>query len=85
MAAIDILFLTLSVCIALFTIFICVTLVYLISILRDVVRVTDKAEAIVDKVDQYITKPLLMTKAIVDFVGPFISAAEDKLSPKKKK
>ena len=85
MEALDILFLTLSVCIALLTVFLSIALMYLVSILRDAVKISDKVEEIVEKVDKYITKPLLMTKAIVEFVAPFIQAAEEKVKPRKKR
>ena len=83
MAPLDILFLTLSVCVALVTIFLSVTLIYLMFILRDVVKVTDQVKELVDKVNTYVTKPLLLTKSIIEFVGPFIRNAEDKFSARR--
>ncbi|MEK9160313.1 MAG: hypothetical protein AAB383_06325 [Patescibacteria group bacterium] len=85
MAPLDILFLTLSVCVALVTIFLSVTLIYLMFILRDVVKVTDQVKELVDKVNTYVTKPLLLTKSIIEFVGPFIRNAEDKFSGRRRK
>lgn len=84
MESIDILYLTLAVCITLLTVFLSITLVYLLFILRDVVKVTDQVKGIVEKVDTYITKPILMTKSIIEFIGPFISRAEEKLSKRKR-
>lgn len=84
MEAIDILYLTLAVCAAVLTIFVSVTLIYMMFILRDVTRVTDDVRVIVDKVNTYITKPLLMTKSIIDFVGPFIQNAEQVVKKVKK-
>jgi hypothetical protein len=85
MESIDILYLTISVCVALLTLFLSVTLIYLMMVLRDVVRVSDKVKDVVEKVDTYITKPLLLTKSIVDFVSPFIQTAEEKFKSSKKK
>ncbi|MFT7184233.1 MAG: putative membrane protein [Oceanicoccus sp.] len=85
MESIDILYLTLSVCIALFTVFVSITLLYLLFILRDVVKIVDRAKELADKVDAYITKPLLMTKSIIEFVKPFIDNAEDVISSRRKK
>jgi hypothetical protein len=48
------------------------------------VKVSDKVQGIVDKVDTYITKPLLLTKSIIEFVSPFIKGAEEKLSRRRK-
>jgi hypothetical protein len=84
MAPLDILYLTLAVSVAIVSIFLSVTLVYLLFILRDVVKVSDKVQGIVDKVDTYITKPLLLTKSIIEFVSPFIKGAEEKLSRRRK-
>lgn len=85
MESIDILYLTLSVCIALFTVFVSITLLYLLFILRDVVKIVDKAKDLVEKVDTYVTKPILMTKSIIEFVRPFIENAEDVVKSRRKK
>lgn len=84
MVPLDILFLTLSVCVALVTIFLTVTLIYLMFILRDVVKVTDQVKTLVDKVNTYVTKPLLLTKSIVEFVGPFVKNAEERINRRRK-
>ena len=80
----DILFLTISVCVALVTIFLSVTLIYLLFILFDVVKITDQVKGIVDNVNTYITKPIMMTKSIIEFVTPFIRNAEERISRKRK-
>jgi hypothetical protein len=84
MQSLDILYLTLSVCITLLTVFLSVTLVYLLFILRDVVKVTDQIKGLVEKVDTYITKPILMTKSIIEFVSPFITGAQEKMGKKRR-
>ena len=80
----DILFLTISVCVALVTIFLSVTLIYLLFILRDVVKITDHVKGFVDNINTYITKPIMMTKSIIEFVTPFIRNAEERISRKRK-
>lgn len=84
MQSLDILYLTLSVCITLLTVFLSVTLVYLLFILRDVVKVTDQVKGLVEKVDTYITKPILMTKSIIEFLSPFIQGAQEKMSKRRR-
>ncbi|MEK7145939.1 MAG: hypothetical protein AAB802_02025 [Patescibacteria group bacterium] len=84
MGSLDILYLTLAVCIALLTIFISVTLIYLMFILRDITKVTDSVKDTVDKVNMYIAKPILLTKSIIDFASPFLRSAEEKFSTRKK-
>lgn len=85
MAPLDILFLTLSVCVALVTIFLSVTLIYLMFILRDVVKVTDQVKEIVDKVNTYVAKPILLTKSIYEFVAPFLAHGSDEKSSRRRK
>lgn len=84
MESIDILYLTLSVCVTLLTVFISVTLVYLLFILRDVVKVTDQIKGLVEKVDTYVTKPIMLTKSIIEFVSPFIVGAQEKMGKRKR-
>lgn len=85
MGSLDILYLTLAVCIALLTIFISVTLIYLMFILRDITKVTDSVKDTVDKVNMYIAKPILLTKSILDFASPFLRSAEEKFTGSRKK
>ncbi len=83
MLPVDILYMTLAVCVALVSIVLTMTLIYLLFILRDVVKITDEAKGIVDKVNTYVTKPLLLTKQIIDFVGPLVRTAEEKVKRRK--
>jgi hypothetical protein len=76
MEAIDLLFLTIAACVAILTLFISITLVYLLFILRDVTEISDNVKRIVEKIDTYVTKPIMMTKSIIEFVRPFIDTAE---------
>ncbi|QQR55115.1 hypothetical protein IPG41_00865 [Candidatus Peregrinibacteria bacterium] len=84
MQSLDILYLTLSVCITLLTVFVSITLIYLLFILRDVVKVTDQVKDLVEKVNTYITKPILLTKSIIEFVSPFIQSAQEKVGKKRR-
>lgn len=84
MESLDILYLTLSVCITLLTVFVSITLIYLLFILRDVVKVTDQVKELVDKVNTYITKPILLTKSIVEFISPFIQNAQERAGKRKR-
>ncbi|MFA5855241.1 MAG: hypothetical protein WC846_03080 [Candidatus Gracilibacteria bacterium] len=84
MQSIDILYMTLSVAVALMSIFISVTLIYLMFILRDIVKVTDQIKELVANVNTYIAKPILLTKSIIEFVAPFVRGAEERIRGKKK-
>jgi hypothetical protein len=46
--------------------------------------VTDQIKGLVEKVDTYITKPILMTKSIIEFVSPFITGAQEKMGKKRR-
>ena len=83
MEAIDILYYTLAGCVLVLTIFLSVTLIYLLFILRDSTKIADKVRDVVDKVDRYITKPILLTKSVVEFITPFIQGAEEKITKKR--
>lgn len=85
MESLDILYLTIAVAIALLTIFISITLIYLMFILRDVTKIAERVKDIAEKVDTYVTKPILLTKSVLEFLMPFIQGAEEKLSKSKKK
>lgn len=82
--SLDILYLTLSVCIALLSVFISITLIYLLFILRDVVKLTDQAKEVVEKVNTYITKPIMMTKSVIEFITPFIQGAQERAGKRKR-
>ncbi len=84
MEALDVLYLTLAVCIGLLTIFMSFTLIYLMFILRDFSKISDKVKEIAEKIDRTIMKPILLTKTIVEFVSPFIQSAERVVKGRKK-
>lgn len=66
------LYIVLSVAVALLTIFICVTLVYLILILRDASKMVEKIRDTTDKVNTFILKPVGLAASIVDHIRPMI-------------
>mgnify|MGYP001571449956 CR=1 FL=1 len=69
------LYIVLSIAVALLTIFLCVTLIYLILILRDVNRMLEKVRDTVDRVNAFVIKPVSLAASIVDHVRPMIEAA----------
>lgn len=85
-----------SISIGILTIFLCVTLVYLILILRDASKVIENVRITVDKVNDFIIKPVSLASSIVDHVRPIIEGIlvratggggddeEEKPKPKKK-
>jgi hypothetical protein len=85
MTSLDILYLTLSVCVSVVTLFSSVTLIYLMFIFRDVTKISDTLREVVNKVDHYITKPIMMTKSVIDFVTPYLETAQGVMKKRKGK
>ncbi|MEK7524137.1 MAG: hypothetical protein AAB588_03845 [Patescibacteria group bacterium] len=69
------LYIVLAVAVALLTIFLCVTLIYLILILRDVNKMLEKIRETVERVNTFILKPVSLASSIVDHVRPLIESA----------
>lgn len=69
------LYIVLTIAIGLLTIFLCVTLIYLILILRDASKVIEKIRDTVDKVNSFILKPVSLVSSIVDHIRPLLEAA----------
>jgi low affinity Fe/Cu permease len=65
----------LAIAVSLLTVFLCVTLIYLILILRDVNKMLEKIRETVDRVNNFILKPVSLASTIVDHVRPMIEAA----------
>lgn len=76
------LYIVLAISVALLTIFLSVTLIYLILILRDASKMLEKIRDTVDRVNAFILKPVSLAATIVDHIRPLI---ESVLSPKHEK
>jgi regulator of protease activity HflC (stomatin/prohibitin superfamily) len=83
--SIDILYLCLSVSVMVMTILLAIVLVRLMSLLRDVNEVSRKMREITEKVDTFITTPILLSKRVFEFLHPFIEKAEDHFKSSRKK
>ncbi len=86
------LYLVSSLAIALLTIFLCITLVYLILILRDSSKVIEHVRDTVDKVNDFIVKPVSLAATIVDHIKPLVEGLfnrqqedDDDDSPRRRK
>lgn len=80
------LYIVLTIAIALLTIFICVTLIYLILILRDASKVIEKVRDTVDKVNAFVLKPVSLASSVVERIRPLIEAALERgIGHRKKK
>lgn len=72
------LYIVLAIAIALLTIFLCVALIYLILIFRDVQKMLDKTRETVERVNAFIIKPMNLIGTVVDHVRPLLYAALEK-------
>ncbi|MBI5413350.1 hypothetical protein HZA42_03325 [Candidatus Peregrinibacteria bacterium] len=68
-------YIVLTVAIALLTVFLSVTLIYVILILRDINKVVEKVRDTVDRINTFILKPVSLASSIVDHIRPLIETA----------
>lgn len=78
-------YIVLTIAIALLTVFLCVTLIYLILILRDCSKMLEKIRETVDRLNAFIIKPVTLAATIMDHVRPLIEATLAGRGTKKKK
>ncbi len=84
--ALDVLYLSLAVSFIVFIIFVCITLFYVISILRDVSRVTNRVEELVKRVHTTIVQPLRALDYVIDKITPYLETIiNKKKTPKRGK
>ena len=79
------LYIVLAISVALLTIFLCVALIYLIMILRDVNKISDKVHATVERVNAFVIKPVSLAASVIDHVRPLIEAALERRVKRRKK
>ncbi len=68
--------------VALLTILVSIALLYLIFMLRDVNKVVDEVEQTVEKVQDYIMKPIHLTNQAIKLIAPFLEGASKKVKKK---
>ncbi len=69
------LYIVLAIAVALLTVFLCVALIYTILILRDTNKMMEKVRDTVDRVNNFVVKPVMLVSSVVDHVRPLIEAA----------
>lgn len=76
---IDLLYITLAIAASLVTLFLCITLIYLILILRDANKVVASAKDTAEKINIYVMKPVRAVQNMGKYMGPIIKIVEKKL------
>ena len=82
------LYMVLAIAVALLTIFLCVALIYLILVLRDASKITEKSRNIVETVNNFVVKPVHIASMVIDTVRPVVErilmSVEGKAKKRKK-
>lgn len=77
-SSLDVLYLALALCAIIFTIFISITLAYIIFILRDASKVIGDVEELVDKVNGILISPLKFISGLMSYIKPFLEGVGKK-------
>ena len=81
----DILYMSLAVGFILISIFLCIALLYLTLILRDVNKVTERARETADKVQDYLLKPIAMATHVISKLEPVVHTLKERAEKAVKK
>lgn len=82
--SLDILYFSLAIGFIVLVIFLSITLMYAIFVLRDVSKITDKVTDIVDRVNDVVVAPLKFLHMFMDHVKPFIDKMREKGAKRKR-
>lgn len=74
------LYIALGVGFLLFVIFVCVTLIYVMQILRDVNKITGRVKDTAERVNDYIIQPFAVVNSVIEHIKPMIEAVQRKRS-----
>ena len=74
MDALAFLYIALGVGFLLLVIFLCVTLIYVIQILRDVSKISDSISETAERLNDYIVQPLSFLSNATDYVKPLVES-----------
>lgn len=84
MTTLDLLYMTIAVCASILTLFASGTLIYAMFILRDFTKISARAKDLTEKVETYITKPIMLTKSIIEFASPYLESAHSLMKKRRK-
>ena len=80
MTPLEILYISLAVGFLVLVVFICVAIVYLTHILRDVSRVTQRIESLTEKVNDVVLSPIKVLGALFENIGPWVEILRKKMA-----
>lgn len=78
----DILYISLAGGFILLVIFLCVTLIYLILILRDFSKISSKIKDTTERVNNYIIQPIRIAGRLIENLHPIVDIIEKKIKEK---
>lgn len=82
--SLDVLYIALAIGFIVLVIFLSISLFYLIFILRDVSKITDKAKDTTDALSAYVLSPVKFFYGLYEKLEPLIEALVEKYSKRKK-
>lgn len=82
--SLDVLYIALAVGFIILVIFLSISLFYLIFILRDISKITDKAKDTTDVLSEYVLSPVKFFYGLYEKLEPLITALVEKYSKRKK-
>jgi cell shape-determining protein MreC len=85
MTSLDFLYIALGAGFLLLVIFLCVTLVYFIMILKDLTEITNKVKDTAQKVNHYVLQPFNFVKEVMEYAKPFLASFYEKSEHIKRK
>lgn len=72
------LYIALGVGFLLLVVFICVTLIYCIQILRDVTKISESVRDTAERVNDYVVQPFAIINQVIEHVRPIMDAVQSK-------
>lgn len=78
MDALSFLYIALGVGFLLLVIFICVTLIYVMQILRDVSKITDSVSDTAERVNDYLLQPFAFLNNAAEYIKPLLDIVKHK-------
>lgn len=78
----DILYISLAGGFVLLVIFLCVTLIYLILILRDANKISSKIKDTSEKINNYVLQPVKIASRLIESLHPIVDIIEKKIKEK---
>lgn len=78
--SLDVLYISIAIAVFLLGVFLSVAILYVVLILRDVVKITDKVKNMTEVVNGYVMTPVAFLHSVKSVVQPMLQKIHDKIS-----